>query len=76
MVFLFSFFEFQARCEAILRSEPHSRIAKELHLAAIDAEEEKQIKDVKKAAGTGIAVAAAIGLAAGAASLLLSSKKR
>ena len=68
--------EARARCEAILRSEPHSRISKELHLASIDAEEEKNIREMKQAAGKSVAVAAAVGVAAGVLSLMLSSKKR
>lgn len=60
----------QARCEAILRTRPESRLAAELHLASIAAEEELERERVKRiATGTGVAVA--VGLAAGLASLLL-----
>lgn len=60
----------QARCEAILRTRPESRLASELHLASIAAEEQQEQERVQKIAiGTGAAVA--VGLAAGVASLLL-----
>lgn len=63
----------QARCEAILRSQPNARIAKELHLASIEAEEEHQREQLKQAAVGSVAVAAAIGVVAGIAMLM---KKR
>jgi hypothetical protein len=63
----------QARCEAILRSQPNARIAKELHLASIEAEEEHQREQIKQAAVGSVAVAAAIGVVAGIAMLM---KKR
>jgi hypothetical protein len=45
-------------------------------LAAIESEEEKQRKELKDVAVGGLAAAAAVGLLAGVASLLLSSNKR
>jgi hypothetical protein len=63
--------EVRDRCEAILRSHPDSRVAKELHLAAIESEEQRQLDQVKTAARNGVAVAAAVGVAAGLISLLL-----
>ena len=65
------FLRFQARCEAILRANPSSRIAKELHLASIEAEEDYKRKQLKKAAVGSVGVAAAVGVAAGLATLLL-----
>ncbi|KAL7580085.1 hypothetical protein ACA910_012849 [Epithemia clementina (nom. ined.)] len=61
--------ESRARCEAILRTEPNSRIAKELHLASIASHEQNEKKKMKKAALASAGVAAAIGLAAGIASI-------
>lgn len=61
----------QARCEAMLRSQPSSRIAKELHLASIEAEEERNRQQLKQAAIGSVAAAAAIGVVAGVASLML-----
>ena len=61
----------QTRCEAILRTHPKARFAHELHLACIQAEEEKKEKEMKKAARNGVAAAAAVGLVAGVASLLM-----
>mmetsp|Transcript_12351 Transcript_12351/g.16184 ORF Transcript_12351/g.16184 Transcript_12351/m.16184 type:complete len:163 (+) Transcript_12351:202-690(+) len=63
--------EARARCEAILRAQPKSRIAKELHLCCIEAHEQAEKKKMKKAALTSAAVAGAIGLAAGVASIFL-----
>lgn len=57
-----------------MRSQPSSRIAKELHLASIEAEEERNREQIKRAAVGGVAVAAAVGIAAGVASLLLSKR--
>jgi len=54
-----------------LRSQPNTRIAKELHLASIEAEEEREREQIKRAAVGSVAVAAGIGIAAGVASLLL-----
>jgi len=59
------------RCEAILRSQPSSRIAKEMHLAAIESEEERQRQQLKQAAVGSVAVAAAVGVAAGVVSLMM-----
>ena len=59
----------QARCEAILRTQPSSRVAKELHLAAIAAHEKKEKKKMKQAAIASAGLAAAIGVAAGIASI-------
>jgi mitochondrial fission 1 protein len=70
------FFHVQARCEAILRSQPHSRITKELHLAAIEAEEEKKRNELKTAALGGLTAAAAVGLLAGVVSIVLSSSRK
>jgi hypothetical protein len=67
---LLPFHACQARCEAILRSQPNTRIAKELHLAAIEAEEEQQREQLKKAAVGSVAAAAAIGVVAGIALLM------
>jgi hypothetical protein len=64
----------QTRCEAILRTNPNARYAKELHLAAIEGEEQRQQKQMKQAAVGGVATAAAVGLAAGVLSLLMSKR--
>jgi len=61
----------QSRCEAILRTQPSARYAKELHLASIEAEEERKRNDLKKAAIGSIGIAAAVGVVAGVASLML-----
>eukprot|EP00978_Attheya_sp_CCMP212_P047030 scaffold421189_cov48-Attheya_sp.AAC.3 len=56
--------ESRARCEQILRSKPESRGAAELHLACIEAAEQKERDQLKKAAvGGTAAVVGAIGLA-------------
>ena len=68
---LSSLFVVQSRCEAILRAQPQSRVAKELHLASVDAQEEAEIKKMKNTAAASVGVAAAIGVAAGVVSLLL-----
>jgi hypothetical protein len=73
-LFLPKTFLTQTRCEAILRTNPNARYAKELHLAAIEGEEQRQQRQMKQAATGGVAAAAAVGLAAGVLSLLL--KKR
>ena len=73
-LFLSCFFHWQSRCEAILRTQPNSRITKELHLATIEAQEERHRKEVKKAAIGGVAAAAAVGVVAGVASMMLSKK--
>ncbi|EEC44248.1 predicted protein [Phaeodactylum tricornutum CCAP 1055/1] len=63
--------EARARCEAILRTQPSARFAKELHLASIEAEEDKKREQLKTAALGSVGAAAAIGVVAGIASLLL-----
>lgn len=70
--FFLSFF--QLRCENILRSHPESRLAKELHLASIEAKEQHDKRKLKEAAIGGVTAAAAVGVAAGIASLLLSKR--
>jgi len=57
-----------------LRTQPQSRIARELHLACIESEEERNREDLKKAAIGSVAAAAAIGIVAGVASLMLSRR--
>ena len=69
-----NFEEARARCEAILRSNPDSRNAAELHLVCIEAAEEAREKQVKKAAVEGTIGVAAVGLAVAVAGMLL--KKR
>jgi hypothetical protein len=64
----------QLRCENILRSHPESRLAKELHLASIEAKEQQDKKKMREAAVGGVAAAAAVGIAAGIASLLLTKR--
>jgi len=61
----------QARCEAILRSNPDSRNTKELHLASIESEEEENEKRMKRAAVEGTIAVGAVGLALGVAGMLL-----
>ena len=61
----------QSRCENILRTNPDSRIAAELHLASIASKEEQDKETLKKAAVGGVAAAAAVGLVARVASLLI-----
>ncbi|GKY96185.1 hypothetical protein MPSEU_000578400 [Mayamaea pseudoterrestris] len=65
------FQEVRDRCEAILRSHPDSRVAKELHLAAIESDEQQQIEQAKKMARNGMIAATAVGIGAAALSLLL-----
>jgi hypothetical protein len=65
----------QARCEAILRTNPESRIAKELHLASIEAEEMKKQEQLKQAAIGSVAAAVGVGLVAITAALLTSKHK-
>jgi hypothetical protein len=64
----------QSRCEAILRTSPTTRSAKELHLASIEAEEEKQREQLKQAAVGSVAAAVAVGLI-GVVGMLLSKKR-
>lgn len=68
------FFIFQLRAENILRSHPESRLARELHLSSIESIEQTEKKKMKEAAIGGVAVAAAVGAAAGIASLLLTKR--
>lgn len=62
------------RCEQILRSKPESRLASELHLASIESQEQKEAKLKKDAAIGGAVAVAAVGVAAGLASLMLSKR--
>mmetsp|Transcript_17452 Transcript_17452/g.43524 ORF Transcript_17452/g.43524 Transcript_17452/m.43524 type:complete len:164 (-) Transcript_17452:267-758(-) len=62
------------RAENILRSHPESRLAREMHLASIEAIEQNEKQKMKEAAIGGVAVAAAVGAAAGIASLLLTKR--
>lgn len=64
----------QSRCESILRTQPSARFAKELHLAAIEAEEQRKQEQLKQAAVGSVAAAVAIGVIGGVAGLLLSKK--
>ena len=64
----------QLRCENILRSNPESRLAKELHLASIESQEQRDKRKMREAAIGGVTAAAAVGVAAGIASLLLSKR--
>lgn len=61
----------QNRCEQILRSKPESRLAAELHLASIEAKEQKDNKAVQDAAIGSAVMAVAAGVAIGAIRLLL-----
>lgn len=65
--------EARSRCEAILRTSPDSRMAKELHLAAIESSEEQQRENLKKAAVGSLAVAVGVGLV-GLAGAILSKR--
>ncbi|VEU35217.1 unnamed protein product [Pseudo-nitzschia multistriata] len=62
------------RAENILRSHPESRLAREIHLSSIEAIEQEDKKKIKEAAIGGVTVAAAVGVAAGIASLLLTKR--
>jgi hypothetical protein len=64
----------KSRCEAILRTQPNARFAKELHLAAIEGEEETKREQLKTVAVGSVAAAIAIGVI-GIAGALLSKKK-
>ena len=57
-----------------MRSHPESRLAREMHLASIEAIEQTEKQKMKEAAIGGVAVAAAVGAAAGIASLLLTKR--
>jgi len=63
--------EQQSRCESILRTQPSARFAKELHLAAIEAEEQRKQEQLKQAAIGSVAAAVAIGVIGGVAGLLM-----
>jgi cation transporter-like permease len=69
-----SFSIYKTRTENILRSHPESRLARELHLASIEAKEQEDIRKLKDAAIGGVTAAAAVGVAAGIVSLLLSKR--
>jgi len=62
------------RAENILRSHPESRLARELHLSSIESSEQADKRKMKEAAIGGVTVAAAVGIAAGIASLLLTKR--
>jgi len=62
------------RAENILRSHPESRLARELHLASIESIEQEDKRKLKEAAIGGVTVAAAVGIAAGIASILLTKR--
>jgi hypothetical protein len=62
----------QLRCEQILRSKPESRLASEVHLASIESQEQHEAKQIKDAAIGGAVAMAAVGVAAGLATLLFS----
>jgi len=64
----------QLRTENILRSHPESRLARELHLASIESKEERDRRKMREAAIGGVSAAAAVGVAAGIASILLSKR--
>lgn len=61
----------KTRCEAILRNQPQSRVAKELHLASMEAQEDREVKRMKQTAVASVGVAAVVGVAAGIAGLLM-----
>ena len=69
-IFFFTIFV-QGRCEQILRSNPESRLAAEMHLASMEAQEQKDARAVKDAAVGGAVVAVAAGAIIGIASMLL-----
>jgi hypothetical protein len=56
-----------------LRTQPSARFAKELHLAAIEADEEKKREQLKNAAVGSIAAAVAVGII-GVAGMMLAKK--
>jgi cation transporter-like permease len=64
----------QVRCENILRNRPGSRSAAELHLAAIESQEEQNMDNLKKVAmNSGVALAA-VGAIAGVVGFLLTKR--
>jgi len=62
------------RAENMLRSHPESRLAREIHLSSIESIEQADKQKMKEAAIGGVTVAAAVGIAAGIASLLLTKR--
>lgn len=57
-----------------MRSHPESRLARELHLSSIESSEQEDKRKMKEAAIGGVTIAAAVGVAAGIASLLLTKR--
>ena len=57
-----------------MRSHPESRLARELHLSSIESSEQQDKRKMKEAAIGGVTIAAAVGVAAGIASLLLTKR--
>lgn len=64
----------QNRCEQILRSNPESRLAAELHLASIESKEQQDAKAVQDAAIGGAVAAVAAGVAIGVVRMLLTKR--
>mmetsp|Transcript_10822 Transcript_10822/g.18298 ORF Transcript_10822/g.18298 Transcript_10822/m.18298 type:complete len:164 (-) Transcript_10822:946-1437(-) len=64
----------RARCEAILRTRPESRLAAELHLASIASQEAADRDQVKKVATIGTVAVAALSVA-GALAVALVAKR-
>jgi len=62
------------RAENILRSHPESRPAREIHLASIESSDQQEKRKMKEAAIGSVTVAAAVGVAAGIASILLAKR--
>lgn len=62
------------RCESILRSNPESRLAMELHLASIESKEQQDAKKLRDAAIGGAVGMAALGVAGALASVLLTKR--
>jgi hypothetical protein len=54
----------QSKCEAILRANPDARFVKELHLASIEGEEQREAKQAQDAIVTGAVIAGVVGMAA------------
>lgn len=65
------FEEARSRCEAILRSQPSARFAKEMHLAAIESEECRKRENLQRSALGSLGLAAAVGITAGIVSLMM-----
>mmetsp|Transcript_26595 Transcript_26595/g.32224 ORF Transcript_26595/g.32224 Transcript_26595/m.32224 type:complete len:161 (-) Transcript_26595:247-729(-) len=61
----------RTRCESILRASPDHPNAKELHLACIDAADEKRVRDMATKGATAVA---AVGLAVGVAGMLMNKR--